>query len=532
MGSLSYRHSGVRSRTKVLLLVSICLLALVSTCCAVTLTNTDGTWGGVTPSGVSCIRNTDGFSVANTIAWPYSTSGDYCRETDCCKYTGGSTYPPNPRACYWSCFGSCTSGYCSCTYPWWTTPYRPSRDRICCGEPDAYPYPPACPDPSVDTSVSGYSFVGVGTSAILPGQIFQLGEFCHYNHPISNSITGAVLSVYLKFGAYEVGPIDYNMDHLETPNSCTGCPFTCPSSGCPDRVMFSSTSSTVPITVEGKTYNLEILGFSPDCNEFGSVVNQFITQENANNCACLYARLTGTQASIFIKKLTNDIDVESADDIDKPIIAEGCPVTWKYLVSNDGNMDLTSISVTDNQPGVTPAPVIGTAPYNIGDLDKDNVLDLIEVWEYTAVGTAISCPEDECGCEYSNTATATGVAATTPPTKTATDMSYYRAISTVVNAGADKTICESPGEVELSGTSSCPNSLITYEWTSTGDGSFSSTGDPLTTTTYTLGTNDKSGSSVTITLNAKGSCGNVLSSDEMTVTIVDVPVLSVIATVE
>lgn len=79
MGYLNYRHSRMRSRKKILLLASVCLLALVSTCCAVTLTNTDGTWGGIAPSGVSCTRITDGFLVANTVAWPYSTSGDYCQ---------------------------------------------------------------------------------------------------------------------------------------------------------------------------------------------------------------------------------------------------------------------------------------------------------------------------------------------------------------------------------------------------------------------------------------------------------------------
>lgn len=562
MGFLSYRNSRIRSRIKNLLLVSICLIALVSTCYAAILTNVDGRWSDMS-SDVGCMYNSPDTEDLNYASWSSSAS-----DTSSC---------PNP-----SLSGSTLSGYGF---------DGESEDQV-----------------------------------IQPGQLIKLGTFCHYNKPVSNSIDSIKLSVYLYFGTEVIGPITFNMNHDETTNSgscCNGpygpttdcchnddccefdpstydpddwdCRGSCPgddstycdqnwgsgtdnppdytrccgesgayttpccgepgalpcrptncceytpcTSPCPDKVTFPSATGDLTFEIDGREYTLQILGFTFDCDPddgVSDIISYFVTQEGASNCACLYGRIsTAEEPSIYVEKRTNDVDVISEDDPNRPTIPSGCPVTWTYKVSNSGNMDLSSITVTDNQPGVTPTPVIGTAPYNIGDLDKDNVLDLLEVWEYTEVGTAISCssPDVDCGCEYSNTATATGIAATTPTptTETATDMSYYRSISTVVNAGDDLAICESPGEVELSGTSSCPNSLITYEWTSTGDGTFSSTGDPLTTTKYTLGTNDKSGSSVTITLKAKGSCGNVLSSDEMTVTIVDVPTINIIATVE
>lgn len=557
MGSLNYRQSGIRSWTKVLLLVSICLLALVSTCCAVTLTNVDGRWSGMSPDA-GCMYNSPNTEDLNYASWPSSAS-----DTSSC---------PNP-----SLSGSTLSGYGF---------DGENEDQV-----------------------------------IQPGQLIKLGTFCHYNKPVSSSINSIDLSVYLYFGTEQIGPILFNMDHDETTNSgscCNGpygpttdcchnddcceydpstndpddwdCRGSCPgddwrycdddwgsgtdnppaytrccgetgayttpccgetgalpcrptncceytpcTSPCPDKVTFPDSTGDLTFEIDGREYTLQILGFTFDCDPddgVSDILEGFVTQEGANNCACLYGRIsTAEEPSIYVEKRTNGVDVISASDPNRPTIPSGCPVTWTYSVSNSGNMDLTGVSVVDSETGVTPMMVDENEDgYNDGDQDKDGILDLTELWLYKAQGTAISCESSLCECEYSNEATAEAMGGSTLVSWT--DSSYYRAITTTVNAGADQNICESPGTVTLSGTSSCPNSLITYEWTSSGDGSFSSTGDPLTTTTYTLGTGDKSGSSVTITLNAKGSCDNVLSSDDMTVTIVDVPTINVIATVE
>ena len=50
--------------------------------------------------------------------------------------------------------------------------------------------------------------------------------------------------------------------------------------------------------------------------------------------------------SISIEKLTNDQD---ADDAPGPSITVGSPVTWKYVLTNDGNTSLTNVKVVDDK---------------------------------------------------------------------------------------------------------------------------------------------------------------------------------------
>ncbi len=72
-------------------------------------------------------------------------------------------------------------------------------------------------------------------------------------------------------------------------------------------------------------------------------------------------RVPGTQTKLFgadcqpagagvnIEKLTNGQD---ADVPPGPSIPVGAPVTWTYVVTNNGNAALTNVVVTDNRPGV------------------------------------------------------------------------------------------------------------------------------------------------------------------------------------
>ena len=55
---------------------------------------------------------------------------------------------------------------------------------------------------------------------------------------------------------------------------------------------------------------------------------------------------TKTAASIDIEKSTNDQDADTAPG---PIVAEGSTVTWKYVVTNTGNVELTNVVVVDDQ---------------------------------------------------------------------------------------------------------------------------------------------------------------------------------------
>ncbi|TVS09681.1 MAG: hypothetical protein EA424_26610, partial [Planctomycetaceae bacterium] len=62
----------------------------------------------------------------------------------------------------------------------------------------------------------------------------------------------------------------------------------------------------------------------------------------------------GAAPSLTIEKLTNG---EDADDPTGPYILLGDPVTWEYIVTNTGNVDLVDVQVTDDVLGP-----IGTIP--------------------------------------------------------------------------------------------------------------------------------------------------------------------------
>ena len=61
----------------------------------------------------------------------------------------------------------------------------------------------------------------------------------------------------------------------------------------------------------------------------------------------------GVNAAIDIEKLTNS---EDADNLPGPYIPTGDPVSWEYLVTNTGNVELTGIVVTDDQGVVVTCP--------------------------------------------------------------------------------------------------------------------------------------------------------------------------------
>jgi|WetSurMetagenome_2_1015567.scaffolds.fasta_scaffold19283_2 hypothetical protein len=441
------------SLSSAIILISLSLVFLSPSlllCQAATLSNVDGTWSGAAPGYASCLK--------------YSNTAD---TTDENKVAYGS----------WD----------------------------------------SCPT-NLDFNVqSGFGFDGSSSQEILPGSIINLGRFRHHNRPIyaNNILTSVKLSVTLYIAGVSPNPtFTYTMNLDETPNSgsCTNCggywqssccaysPCVTP---CPDRVWWANTASSTTFILDGKTYTLEIIGFA-DCGNPNSAINSFVTQEDADSYACLYGRITGITPSIHIEKYTNNIDVSSADASNKPIITKNCPVTWTYKVTNDGNLPLSNLILTDNR-GVTPVRVSG-------DLDNDNILDLTETWVYSASGSAVDG-------NYSNTATVTANTGTTPATVTDNDTSWYRGSVIGVDAGPDKTICENQVTVPLTGAST--GGSTSYLWTTSGTGTFANS--TALSTGYYPSASDIGAGSVTITLKATGTCSGVSASDTMIITINPVP---------
>ena len=68
----------------------------------------------------------------------------------------------------------------------------------------------------------------------------------------------------------------------------------------------------------------------------------------------------GVVTDLSVKKFTNDVD---ADVPPGPAIAIGDDVYWTYVVTNTGNVPLTSWAVTDSDPSVSIAcPRVILAP--------------------------------------------------------------------------------------------------------------------------------------------------------------------------
>jgi len=92
----------------------------------------------------------------------------------------------------------------------------------------------------------------------------------------------------------------------------------------------------------------------------------------------------GADPSIEITKTTNGEDAKTAPG---PLIKVGEPITWRYMITNTGNVDLTGVSVVDDEEGI-----IATCP---------TMLAASATVTCTITGTA------EEG-QYSNLATVTG----------------------------------------------------------------------------------------------------------------------------
>jgi uncharacterized repeat protein (TIGR01451 family) len=80
---------------------------------------------------------------------------------------------------------------------------------------------------------------------------------------------------------------------------------------------------------------------------------------------------------IHIEKETNGDD---ADLPTGPYIHVDSTVTWTYTVTNTGNVPLSSVTVLDNIPGVTPV-------YQSGD-NGNTLLEMTETWIFETTGTA------------------------------------------------------------------------------------------------------------------------------------------------
>ena len=89
--------------------------------------------------------------------------------------------------------------------------------------------------------------------------------------------------------------------------------------------------------------------------------------------------------TLNIEKLTNGMQADDENDPDVPRLAQGETVTWTYLVTNIGEIEVSEaeIIVTDSQPGINPALDPAT------DAGGNTILSPGETWIYTASAQAL-----------------------------------------------------------------------------------------------------------------------------------------------
>ncbi len=126
----------------------------------------------------------------------------------------------------------------------------------------------------------------------------------------------------------------------------------------------------------------------------------------------------------------NKITISGSKSGDGITVNAGDAVTWKYTVTNTGNVTLSNVAlVDDNGPFSDITPV-----YKSGDQNTNGKLDVGEEWIYEASGTAISG-------SYTNTATVTAQTQTGDGVKDLDSSSYTgQSKSTALIAPTNTTI--------------------------------------------------------------------------------------------
>jgi len=81
---------------------------------------------------------------------------------------------------------------------------------------------------------------------------------------------------------------------------------------------------------------------------------------------------------LSLEKSTNTIDADSAPG---PSIQSGMPITWHYVLHNDGNTPLVNVVLSDDQEG-------NIVNLISGDAGNNNILSPGETWTYEQSGMA------------------------------------------------------------------------------------------------------------------------------------------------
>ncbi|MEM6450603.1 MAG: choice-of-anchor K domain-containing protein [Cyanobacteria bacterium P01_D01_bin.105] len=150
---------------------------------------------------------------------------------------------------------------------------------------------------------SGLGYQGVNDLEIEVGDIFNIGTLTHFNQTITGSSStigkSAEFSLNLDLGD-QIGvqdfdftlSIDETLNNKGYNNNGAACAYATEAGlGCSDKINWDfALDQSNSFTHEGEEYSLELIGFA-DSMTNPSIVTNFISQEERNNSASIFARL-------------------------------------------------------------------------------------------------------------------------------------------------------------------------------------------------------------------------------------------------
>ncbi|WP_295880301.1 THxN family PEP-CTERM protein [uncultured Thiohalocapsa sp.] len=154
-------------------------------------------------------------------------------------------------------------------------------------------------------NASGYEFDPRDTPFSEPEEtIFELGNFTHFNFPISlgTSIDSVELFLRAMITVEDGGEVfdlgqsifEFAVMHDETPNNAVPCPYGDDddnANGCADQVIIETLTTSDTFAFNGRELTLEILGFSETLQDAqdGIFDSEFISPERGENVRILSA---------------------------------------------------------------------------------------------------------------------------------------------------------------------------------------------------------------------------------------------------
>jgi uncharacterized repeat protein (TIGR01451 family) len=136
----------------------------------------------------------------------------------------------------------------------------------------------------------------------------------------------------------------------------------------------------------------------------GGVVNPALTHDNTATANTTEGATDSGSVSVGIVQNPHITLDKTASVPGGTADAAGEVVDYSIAVTNDGNMTLTGLAVTDPSVGDL-APVL-SGGFNAGDTNQDGKVGVGETWQYTASHT-VTQSEMDAGGSISNTASAT-----------------------------------------------------------------------------------------------------------------------------